>query len=336
MELVVDLWDVGQGDCTVLRLPDGKLLIIDTGPPDSPLVEWLAARPEQIYGIVLTHNDEDHAGCFDDLLERFSSRFEHVFLLIDRNPQETSAKRVLDRALRWARRNPGRLHNLEIAGDGLMPIYGWDGGGGREKLAIYAVHPEFECVLRNLRRKGAQPNSVSAVLCLDVDGKTEIIWGGDASMRSIADKCQDKVPEVMFGPHHGGPIDRDHVTYRSQFDRVRPKNVFISAGTTNQHRHPIKTFIDLHFARGRRVSCSQLVHCDAGRVKGRRHVMKHHLELGMVPPQNPGAVTCRGPMRLEWDPEMREFLHHDTHQLHLEKLTEVHRPYCKGGLAAHQ
>ena len=330
MELVVDFWDVGQGDCSVLRLPDGKLLIIDTGPPDSPLVEWLAARGERIYGIVLTHNDEDHAGCFQDLLERFPSRFENVFLLIDRNTRQEAAKRILGSALRWAKRHKGSLHNLEIDQGGLMSIYGWD--EGREKLSIYAVHPDFKCILGNLLRKVAQPNSASAVLCLDVDGRTHIIWGGDAPMRAIADKCEGKSPEVLVGPHHGGPTDRDQVAYPSQFDRFAPQNVFVSAGTGNQHGHPIKKFIDHHRARDRRVVCSQLVHCDNKRIAARRHVMRHHLELEMVPPQNPGAVTCRGPMRVEWDPEMREFLHHDTHQLHSQRIRELHRPSCLGGL----
>ena len=331
MEMVVDFWDVGQGDCSVLHLPDGKLLIIDTGPPDSPLVEWLAARGEQIHGIVLTHNDEDHAGCFQDLLERFPSRFENVFLLLDRNPREESAKRILSSAARWRKRHNGNLHNLEIDQRGLLRIYGWD--QGREKLAIYAVHPNFECTVDNLLKKTAQPNSVSAVLCLDVDGRTEIIWGGDAPMRAIADKCEDKSPEVMVGPHHGGPTDRGLASYPLQFDRVAPRNIFISAGTGNGHGHPVKKFIDQHHARGRRVVCSQLVHCDNNRVAARRHVMRHHLELEMVPPQNPGAVTCRGPMRIEWDPEMRCFLHHESHAIHLEKLTALHEPYCLGGLA---
>lgn len=334
MELIVDLWDVGQGDCSVVRLPDGKLLVIDTGPPDSPLVEWLAARGEQIHGIVLTHNDEDHAGCFQDLLERFPSRFENVFLLLDRNTQEESARRVLATAVGWAKRHKRNLHDLTIGQDGLLRIYGWD--GGREKLVIYAVHPDFTSIAGNLLRNTAQPNSVSAVLCLDVDGKTEIVWGGDAPMRAIAGKCEGKDPEVIVGPHHGGPTDRNLVNYPAQFDRIAPKNVFISAGTGNQHGHPIKKFIDHHRNRSRRIVCSQLVHCDNNRVAARRHVMRHHLELGMVPPQNPGAVTCRGPMRLEWDSQTREFLHHETHQLHREKLKDLHRPYCLGGLMAHR
>jgi hypothetical protein len=295
------------------------------------LVEWLAARGEQIYGMVLTHNDEDHAGCFQDLLERFPSRFEKVFLLLDRNANENSSKRLLTTAFRWAKRYKRNLYDLTIQRDGLLPIYGWD--EGREKVAIYAVHPDFTSIAGNLLRKIAQPNAVSAVLCLDIEGKTEVVWGGDAPMRAVAEKCEGKTPEVMVGPHHGGPTDRGLKSYPEQFARLDPQNVFISAGTGNQHGHPVKKFVDLHQARGRRVVCSQLVHCDKNRVAARRHVMRHHLEFEMVPPQNTAAVTCRGPMRIEWDPELQRFLHHETHAIHLRKLAALHKPYCLGGLA---
>jgi beta-lactamase superfamily II metal-dependent hydrolase len=43
--LEVVFWDVGQGDCSTLQLPDGSLVIIDTGPRGSPLIDWLNDHP---------------------------------------------------------------------------------------------------------------------------------------------------------------------------------------------------------------------------------------------------------------------------------------------------
>ena len=86
MTLELALWDVGQGDCTVIRLPDGRLLIIDVGPPDSPILDWLLQRPqERIYAVVLTHNDEDHCGCAIEMIDDLGSRLKGLFLLIDRS-----------------------------------------------------------------------------------------------------------------------------------------------------------------------------------------------------------------------------------------------------------
>jgi len=333
MELVVDFWDVGQGDCSVVRLPDEQLLIIDVGPPDSPLIEWLTARGEKIYGVVLTHNDEDHAGCFPDLLERFSTRIGKVFLLVDRDPTSVPAQRILGCAVRYAKKKHFTLHQLALPENEVLKIYGHDSGA--EKLLIYGVHPEFLTALGNELKSTPKPNNVSGIICLDIDGMTHLIWAGDAPMKTVGEKCSGKAPEVMVGPHHGGPTDRGLKNHDLEYDKVNPRNVFISVGTTNRHDHPVKKFIDSHAARKRRVVCSQLVHCDNRKVEARQHVMRHHLDFGMVPPQNAGAVTCRGPMRLTWDTESGEFAHDEYHALHLAELESVHRPYCLGGLMAH-
>ena len=332
MELVVDFWDVGQGDCSVIRLPDKRLLIIDTGPPDSPLVEWLAGRGEQIYGLVLTHNDEDHAGCLTDLLERFSNRLRKVFLLLDRDPKTIAAQRILGCASRYAERGDIKLFCLQTQETGISPIFGCEAGSA--KLVIYGTHPDFGAVVKNQIKKVPQPNSVSAVICLDIDGVTQIVWAGDAPMNVVADKCEGKKFDVIIGPHHGGPIDRRLADHSRQYDRFSPENVFVSAGTGNGHGHPVKAFIDEHRVRGRRVVCSQMVHCDNRRVEHRRHVMRQHLELGLIPPQNSGAVTCRGPMRLTWNPLRGRFEHDEFHEEHRKRIGEVHRPYCLGGLLA--
>jgi len=332
MELVADFWDVGQGDCSVVKLPDGKLLIIDVGPPDSPLIEWLAGRGEQIYAVVLTHNDEDHAGCFADLVQRFGGRIDHVFLLVDRHTTDLAAQRILEAAVTGARKGLYKLHPIDVTETGVLPIYGHD--GATERLLIYAVHPDFVATLGNQLKKSPTPNSVSAIVRLDVNGANHLVWAGDAPMRAVAEKCGGLSPEAMVGPHHGAPSDRKRKDYPLDFDRVDPRNVFVSVGTGNRHDHPVKRFIDLHQERGRRVVCSQLNHCDNNRVEHRRHVVRNHLELGMVPPLNAGAVTCRGPMRLTWNTATGKFVHDAFHEIHLAALADVHRPYCLGGLKA--
>jgi beta-lactamase superfamily II metal-dependent hydrolase len=330
MELVADFWDVGQGDCSVVRLPDDKLLVIDVGPPDSPLIEWLMGRSERIHAVVLTHNDEDHAGSFPDLIERFGTRIDHVFLLVDRHTTDRAAQRILGAAVKGAKRDGYSLHPLDVPNTGTLPIYGFQSSGG--DLVIYAVHPEFVTILGNQLKKSPTPNAVSAVVRLDVDGVNHLVWAGDAPMRAVADKCEGLSPVAMVGPHHGAPSDRKRVGYPKDFDRIDPENVYVSVGTGNRNDHPVKKFIDLHRERGRRVVCSQLNHCDKRRVEHRRHVMRNHLELGLVPPLNSDAVSCRGPMRLVWDAAAGEFLHDAFHEAHLAALNEVHRPYCLGGL----
>lgn len=72
--------DVGQGDATLIDLPDGRLMAVDAGgapgggpdPGQRVLVPLLRARRRQrIDVLVVTHPDPDHYGGVGALLERF-------------------------------------------------------------------------------------------------------------------------------------------------------------------------------------------------------------------------------------------------------------------------
>ena len=72
-EFSVHFVDVGQGDCTIIMLPDNKVVMIDTGPHSSRnnLKRYLSSMDfKAIDYLILTHPDEDHVGnakmIFDD------------------------------------------------------------------------------------------------------------------------------------------------------------------------------------------------------------------------------------------------------------------------------
>lgn len=72
-EFSVHFVDVGQGDCTIIMLPDNKVVMIDTGPNSSRnnLKRYLSSMDfKAIDYLILTHPDEDHVGnakmIFDD------------------------------------------------------------------------------------------------------------------------------------------------------------------------------------------------------------------------------------------------------------------------------
>jgi competence protein ComEC len=61
-ELVVSFLDVGQGDATLLQ-KDGVAVLVDTGPPDGPILERLdEAGVGRLDLLVLTHAQSDHEG----------------------------------------------------------------------------------------------------------------------------------------------------------------------------------------------------------------------------------------------------------------------------------
>lgn len=69
--------DVGQGDCMLVQLPDGKCMLIDAGPSDKnteqAIQEKLSAQNiTNIDYFLLTHQDADHVGSADYLFKNYN------------------------------------------------------------------------------------------------------------------------------------------------------------------------------------------------------------------------------------------------------------------------
>lgn len=74
-EPTLHVFNVGQGDCMLLRTPSGKRVLIDTGPDTSVLshlTRVLPAFDRSIDLLVLTHGDRDHSGGLRSVLERIA------------------------------------------------------------------------------------------------------------------------------------------------------------------------------------------------------------------------------------------------------------------------
>jgi len=75
-KLVIHFLDVGQGDCTLIRFPDEKTMIVDGGEAKKDVAEKILDYIPKAFGsdfkafdyCVLTHTDADHCGSLDDVL----------------------------------------------------------------------------------------------------------------------------------------------------------------------------------------------------------------------------------------------------------------------------
>ena len=75
-KLIVEYIDVGQGDATFIKLPDGKTMLIDTG-EDNEVVknkvsETIEKYTDRIDYLVLTHMDNAHISNAINVIEEFS------------------------------------------------------------------------------------------------------------------------------------------------------------------------------------------------------------------------------------------------------------------------
>ncbi|MBQ7307756.1 MAG: MBL fold metallo-hydrolase, partial [Clostridia bacterium] len=78
-DLVCYFLDVNQGDCVVIKLPDNKVMIIDSGNIDNEshfkfttsINEIFKGRQKIVDYLILTHSDSDHCGGMEYLFENF-------------------------------------------------------------------------------------------------------------------------------------------------------------------------------------------------------------------------------------------------------------------------
>ncbi len=81
-ELKLHFVDVGQGDCTIIELPDGGTMIIDGGDYAQKYADAITDYIEQNLPAdfeyfdyaILTHPDADHCGSLDNVLKRYPAR----------------------------------------------------------------------------------------------------------------------------------------------------------------------------------------------------------------------------------------------------------------------
>ncbi|MFD3271539.1 ComEC/Rec2 family competence protein [Paenibacillus dendritiformis] len=207
--------DVGQGDSTYIRTPQGQHILIDGGDnhKGQTVVDYLEhLGVTQLDVVIATHPDADHIGGLDTVIDAipvksvYAPRVSHTtqtykdFLLAVKN-----------RGLKIKSAKAG----LELPLDGV-------------KAEFVAPVAEY----------GKDLNAWSAVLRLSY-GNTSFLFTGDAEKRSETDML--KQPEqlradVLKVGHHGS----DTSTSQEFLDAVQPTYAVISAGVDNKYGHPKK------------------------------------------------------------------------------------------------
>jgi hypothetical protein len=190
------------------------------------------------------------------------------------------------------------------------------------------LSPVFPTMSGNVLGSASGPNETSAILCLNFNKKTEIIWPGDSSLARLAQQCAGANPRVISGPHHGAPKGYQRKSASPLIAAVNPQKAYLSVGTRNKHSHPRQQYI-LRLEIGRcDVVCSQMTHlCDRDTVAPGLPVVATHLALGLRPPRR--GVSCRGVMRLTWNG--RAFDTDGFDEMHLDRISALHRAMCLRG-----
>lgn len=280
--LIVEFWDVGQGDCSVLHLPTGELILIDVGPRGNPLPGWLLRNQRSaIHSIVLTHNDADHIGALSAVIDACRQRIGTVYYLNDRSKKDEVFVQ-LNRRLVEAR-SGGEVKGLRRLE---TPLDIWQDS----KCRLALNYPDV-----GQNSSASKPNDTSGILSLIVGSVTKVIWAGDSRIEYVAAGCAGAKPAFMVGPHHGAPTDRRDKRAVAWLRAVSPKKVVVSVGTNNSYPHPQPNYIRKVREAGGQLVCTQITQLCEDKLK-LRDVVKSHGILGLPHPNK--GFACRGPMRL--------------------------------------
>jgi competence protein ComEC len=209
--VVVSFLDVGQGDATLVQFGGGSVLV-DTGPPEGPIVKRLqAAGVRRLDALLLTHAEADHEGAAPAVIEAFSPR-----LVIDGGAGWSSrVQRALPAAVASAR---GRL---------VVPAAGGTIAIGAMRFALLwppAPRPGW--------RADGNPNDRAVVSRLEAGGLSMLL-AADAESDVTGALALETV-DVLKVAHHGSADPG----LPGLLERLRPRIAAIEVGRGNRYGHP--------------------------------------------------------------------------------------------------
>jgi competence protein ComEC len=204
--LRVTVLDVGQGDAILFQPAVAPAVLVDGGPPGTGLEAELAeAGVERLGAAVLTHDQSDHAGGIEELLEGFPVA-----------------------RLAYARLAPATLGRARDAG--AVPVRIFAGGELRSgALRLEALWPPRELLDGQLA--GGDANALSLVMLARWHGFSMLLTG-DAEAEVVP---LDPGPvDVLKVAHHGS----EDAGLADLLAGSRPALSVISVGEGNSYGHP--------------------------------------------------------------------------------------------------
>jgi competence protein ComEC len=221
-EVKITFLDVGQGDSSVIELPDKKTMVLDTGKTGRETASFLKYRGKKtVDALIVSHSHPDHTGGLDYILKNF--KVKELWY---------NGKLILPETFASIK------HRAFNRGDMIE--------GTKYSIYIFHPYPEFYSMYGN-EYAGANNDS----LMLKLQGcNASFLFTGDVEEEAEEDILRLGKwlkSDVIKVPHHGGRTS----SYEPFFEAVSPDVAVISVGRDNTFGHPHKETLDV--LRGERI-----------------------------------------------------------------------------------
>lgn len=218
--LAVHFVDVGQGDSEFIELPDGRTALIDGGPPNGRIAEFLSRRGvTRIDHLVLTHPHLDHFGGLAEVFDRLEVAHFYDTRVDNGGPDD-------DRLRAKASAEPGITVSYPRPGE----LLDWGSG---VQVKVFNSCPDERAVAE----RGRDVNACSITLKLTHQGAS-LLFTGDIGGRveaMLAAQYGDELSAHVLKVGHHGSATSSTAPF---LEKVRPQMAYIEVGAGNSYGHP--------------------------------------------------------------------------------------------------
>lgn len=218
--LIISVFDVGQGDAILIQTPNNKNILIDAGPNsarDSLIGKLNRNRVKDIEVLISTHPHEDHIGNMDDVIKNYN--IKDIYM-----PKVTTNTKTFINMMEEIKK---KNIKIKTAKAGI-------------KFNVDGLDFEFLAPNENFYE---ELNNYSIVVRVKY-GEKAFLFMGDAEKLSegeILKRGYDVKADVIKLGHHGSSSSSS-----TQFiKKVNPKYAVISVGKDNSYGHPHRETISL-------------------------------------------------------------------------------------------